>query len=87
MTDTLSFRARSAADPPSNFAAVTPNDSADLTYTTSCIYCASAGLVYVDGQETGTNVPLPVAAGCNPGRFTRIYATGLTVTGTIVAGW
>jgi len=85
--DTHAYGRQILGNPPTNVAAITPSDSVDLAYATTCVYCQSSGILYVDGLESGINVPVPMATGCNPGRFSRIYATGRTVPGTIVVGW
>jgi len=73
-------------NPPGNAAAVTPNDSTDLTNVTRAINVAAAGNVAID-TEAGDSVTLYVAAGIAfPVNARRIKATGTTATG-IVALW
>ena len=79
--------------PLSNFLAITPNDSADITFPpdgkntcSRALICGAAGTVTIDAHGHGTNVAIPVTQGYNPIMVTRIYATGTDVT-TIVAGW
>jgi len=41
--------------------------------------CSADGVLQVDMQGTGTDVPLYVVAGLNPYRVTKIYETGSAV--------
>jgi hypothetical protein len=74
-----------AISPARNGAAITPNDSTDLTYVTKSLFIGVGGNVTIDHVYSGTsilyaNVPsgtiLPVQA-------TRVYATGTTATSIV----
>jgi hypothetical protein len=83
----LSNKSNNVVDPGSNAAAVTPNDSTDLTYTTRALFVGGAGNIAVTmagGQSvTFTGVP---AGALLPIRVTRVLSTGTTAT-TITAIW
>jgi hypothetical protein len=83
----LSNRSNNVVDPGSNAAAVTPNDSTDLTYTTRALFVGGAGNIAVTmagGQSvTFTGV---TAGALLPIRVTRVLSTGTTAT-TITAIW
>jgi hypothetical protein len=74
-------------DPPANAAAVTPNDSADLTNTTRMIYVGGAGAVALitKGGHTVTFAAVPVGTTLRV-RANRILATGTTAT-NLLALW
>ncbi len=87
MTDTWRDIPNVEYGPPTNAAAVTPADGADLSFITTMIVAAAAGVISCNMQGTGTAVLVPVAAGVPiPIRVRRILATGTTATG-IVAFW
>jgi len=73
---------------PAHFAAaVTPNDSVDLTSTTRGLYIGSAGDVKVDMLGDGTVTFVAVQTGTIlPVRATRVYSTGTDAT-SIIALW
>jgi hypothetical protein len=83
----LSNRSNNVVDPGSNAAAVTPNDSTDLTYTTRALFVGGAGNIAVTmagGQSvTFTGV---TAGALLPIRVTRVLSTGTTAT-NIMALW
>jgi hypothetical protein len=83
----LSNKSNNVVDPGSNAAAVTPNDSTDLTYTTRALFVGGAGNIAVTmagGQSvTFTGV---TAGALLPIRVTRVLSTGTTAT-TITAIW
>lgn len=77
----------SPSGPWNNWAAVTPNDGADLAYASCVIMVTGAGNIKVDTLGGQTAVTLAVAAGFEYKiRATRIYNTDTTATGIIV-GW
>lgn len=87
MATDLSNKSNNVVDPGSNAAAVTPNDSTDLTYTTRALFVGGAGNIAVTmagGQSvTFTGV---TAGALLPIRVTRVLSTGTTAT-TITALW
>lgn len=87
MADPFESYADTLTGPAENAATVTPNDSTDLTTVTRALICDAAGTVTVDMLGTGTNIALPVVAGVNPYRVTRVYSTGTTGPSVIVAVW
>ncbi len=66
-------------------AAVTPNDSTDLTFVTRALYVGAAGTVVVDMAESGTSISfVGVPAGTFlPIRAKRVRATGTTATSIV----
>lgn len=70
-----------------NAAAVTPSDSADLTYPAECLYVGGAGVVTLDTAGGQTSVPFTVPAG----QYLWVHAKRVRSTGTtatlIVALW
>lgn len=75
-------------DPAESAAAVTPNNSTDLTNTARSLFIGTGGDVKVDLAGTGTavvfkNVP---SGGYIYARVTRVYATDTDAT-DIVALW
>ena len=73
------------SDPADNAAAVTPNDSADLTNTARALYVGGTGNVKVDTAAGDTVTFSSVPAGAIlPVRVKRVYSTGTTAT-TIVS--
>jgi len=86
-TDAFSRQQTEANDPHTNALAVTPSDSADLTYVTRGIYVGGAGTLKVNMQDSGTVTFTGVPVGTLlPIRATRVYSTGTTAT-TILALW
>lgn len=78
---------RSGLDSPAEHAAaVTPNDSTDLTTSTRALFIGTSGNLKVDmvGGETVTFSSVP--AGVFPVRVKRVHSTGTTASG-IVAMW
>jgi len=77
-------------DPIVSAAAVTPNDSTDLSYVTRAFMVNAGGDIKVamlTGGEGDSSVIVTCLAGIvYPFRVTRIYATGTTATG-ITALW
>lgn len=86
MADTFAGHNPSLDGPAQNAATITPNDSTDLTNTTRALLLSAAGTVTVDMVGTGTNIALPLQAGVNPVRVSRVYSTG-TDSLTIVGLW
>lgn len=73
--------------PAGSAAAITPDNSTDLTDTTRAIYVGTAGDLTVDMEDDGTNVTFQnVPVGILPIRVTRVYATG-TGASDLVALW
>lgn len=70
-----------------NAAAVTPSDSADLTYDTRALYVGGAGDISIitENGQTVTLVGVP-AGSFLPISVSRVRATGTTAT-NIVAFW
>lgn len=88
MADTFSEYASGLDSPAQNAAAVTPNDSTDLTNTARALYIGGAGNVTLDtagGQTTVAFVGL-AAGTILPVRTARVRSTGTTAT-NIVALW
>lgn len=76
----------SGMDSPANHAAaVTPNDSVDLASVPRALLVASAGNLKVT-MKGGQEITLPMQAGYNPLRVTRVWATGKTC-GDVFAIW
>jgi hypothetical protein len=87
MATDLSNRSNNVVDPASNAAAVTPNDSTDLTYTSRALFVGGAGNVAVimAGGQTVTFTGVTAGA-LLPVRVSRVLSTGTTAT-TITAVW
>lgn len=86
MSDQFELHVPELDDPSDNAAAVTPNDSTDLTNASRAIYVGTAGDVRVDMVTSGTVTFTNMEAGWHPIRCKRVYATGTTAAG-IVAVW
>jgi len=86
MADKFASFGASIDAPASSAAVVTPNDSTDLETSSRSLLLSAAGTVTVDMVDVGTNIPLPLQAGWNPVRVSRVYETG-TDSLTIVAVW
>lgn len=81
----LSDRTPGIDAPAANAAAVTPNDSADLTNVSRSLYVGGAGNVKVDMADVGTVTFTGVVAGSIlPIRVKRVYSTGTTATTILV---
>ncbi|MEK1908183.1 MAG: hypothetical protein AAAB13_20615 [Pseudomonas sp.] len=87
MATDLSNRSNNVVDPASNAAAVTPNDSTDLPYTSRALFIGGAGNVAVimAGGQTVTFTGVTAGA-LLPIRVSRVLSTGTTAT-TITAVW
>jgi hypothetical protein len=83
----LANRSNNVVDPASNAAAVTPNDSTDLTYTSRAIFVGGAGNIAVTmaGGQSVTFTGI-IAGALLPIRVSRILSTGTTAT-NIMAIW
>lgn len=70
--------------PAENAAAITPNDTTDLTNATRSLYIGGAGNVKID-TVLGDTVTLSgvVAGTVIPVRVSRVYATGTTATNLV----
>lgn len=88
MADKFQSNAAGLTSPAENAAAVTPNDSTDLTTATRGLYIGGAGDVVVDMVGGETSVPFTglIAGNVYPLRVIRVRATGTTAT-DIVALW
>ena len=75
-----------ATDPITNAYTVTPSDSADLPYCPRVLILSEAGTVKMNLLGGSTEVSVPLVAGFNPIRPTRVFATGSDAV-TIVAGY
>ena len=75
----------SAIDAPySEAVAVTPSDSADLTWCTRALVATGAGNVAVYMKHSTTSVTLGISAGSPlPVRVDRVLSTGTTATGIV----
>lgn len=81
----LSDRTPGIDAPAANAAAVTPNDSTDLTNVSRSLYVGGAGNVKVDMADVGTVTFTGVPAGAIlPIRVSRVYSTGTTATSILV---
>ena len=86
MTDTWALMPNVEWGPAENAAAVTPNDSTDLTTITTALIVQVSGTIAVD-MLGGQSVTIGALAGQYiPIRVRRVRATGTTATG-IVAFW
>lgn len=88
MSDIFESNSQSLDGPAWNAAAVTPNDSTDLSVTARALYIGGAGDVKVDMVSTGTAVTFTglLAGTVLPVRAARVYSTDTTAT-NIVAIW
>lgn len=75
-----------ATDSITNGFVVTPSNTVDLTVVPRVLILSAAGTVKMDLVGGASGVSVPLQAGFNPIRPTRIYATG-TAAVTIFAGW
>lgn len=65
-------------------AAVTPNDSTDLTFTSRAIYVGGGGDLKVNLSDGTTVTFASIAAGIiHPIRVKRVFSTGTTATGIL----
>lgn len=69
--------------PGRDWAAITPNDSADIPQRPRMIFVTVAGNVACVGNGGGTGVIFPLAVGWHNISPVRIRATGTTATGII----
>ena len=86
MADSFDTYRKSLDAPADSAAIITPADGADLANATRAILLSAAGTITVDMAGSGTNIALPLQAGINPIRATRIYSTGTDAV-TIVGLW
>lgn len=88
MSDTFQSHADGLDSPAKNAAAVTPNDSTDLTNTARALYIGGAGNVTLDtaGGQTSVAFTGLTAGTILPVRTARVRSTGTTAT-NIVALW
>jgi hypothetical protein len=78
---------RRIMDPFENAVAVTPSDSADLSFTTRGLYVGVAGAVKVDMVGSGTVTFAEMPVGFYPLRVTRVYATVTSAASSLIALW
>lgn len=64
-------------------AAVTPNNSTDLTVTARSLYIGGSGNLKVDTADGSTITFSSVPVGIFPVRVKRVYATGTTATSIV----
>lgn len=80
MADQFATYTAGLESPPSDGAAITPNDSADLAQATRGLNVGTGGSVRVTTVD-GADLTLQIAAGIVfPIRAKRIWATGTTAT-------
>lgn len=87
-TDTFNGYQPSLDGPGSNLAAVTPNDSSDLTIHSRALWVGGAGNIKVDMVGIGTAITLSgIPAGTLlPIRVKRVYSTDTSAT-NIISIW
>ncbi len=71
--------------PIDDFFSITPDDDNDLTEVTRALLLDAAGTVRVT-MKSGAVVDLPLQAGFNPVRVTRVHKTGTDVGLVILGG-
>jgi hypothetical protein len=76
-----------ATDPITQAFAIVPNDFVDLDVCPRCLILDAAGLVTMDLLGGSENVQIPLQAGFNPIRPTRVYASGTDSSLTLVGGY
>ena len=76
-----------ATDPITQVFPITPDDDTELTICPRCLILDAAGLVTMDLLGGSENVQVPLQAGFNPIRPTRVYASGTDSSLTIVGGF
>ena len=88
MADAFTNHESGLDSPAKNAAAVTPNDSTDLTTAARGLYIGGAGNVVVDMVGTGSTITFTgvLAGTILPIRVTRVRSTSTTAT-NIVALW
>ena len=84
MSDKYKSYSTHLESPAENAAAITPNDTTDLTNATRSLYIGGAGNVKID-TVLGDTVTLSgvVAGTVIPVRASRVYATGTTATNLV----
>lgn len=75
-----------ATDPISNAYEVAPSDDDDLPFVPRVLILDVSGTVTMDLLGGSKEVSIPLVAGFNPIRPTKVYATG-TDSVTIIAGY
>lgn len=75
-----------ATDPITNAYVVTPSDTEDLPFCPRVLILSAAGTVTMNMLGGSNQVAVPLQAGFNPIRPTRIFSTG-TAAVTIAAGY
>jgi hypothetical protein len=82
-TDNFAQQATALNSPSARAAAVTPNNSVDLTEVTRALYIGGAGDVKVDIGATAITFVGVAAGSLLPIRVTRVYATGTTASSIV----
>lgn len=76
-------KTQTIVSPVTGAAAVTPNDSADLSEVTLNLYVGTGGTLKVTMQDGTTPTYAAIAAGRHPLRVKRVWATGTSATGIV----
>lgn len=82
-TDNFTSHTKGLEAPADRGEAITPNDGADLTYTTRGIYVGGAGNIVATMGGVDVTFTAVQAGTVLPIRATRIKATGTTATGLV----
>lgn len=82
-TDNFSSHSKGLEAPADKAEAITPNDGADLAYTTRGIYVGGAGNIVATVGGTDVTFTAAQAGTVLPIRATRIKATGTTATALV----
>lgn len=87
MSSTIKNRKKSTPQvvnsPVTGAAAVTPNDSTNLTETTVSLYIGTAGTLKVSFEDGSTATYAAIAAGRHPLRVNRVWSTGTSATNIV----
>ena len=71
------------SNPADGAAAVTPNDSADLSFVARALYIGGTGNIKIDTPNGDTVTFNSVPVGIFPVRANRVYSTGTTATNIV----
>jgi hypothetical protein len=85
MTDRFATMGAALDSPIEDVFSITPDDASDLPETTRALILDAAGVVRVT-TKGGSVVDLPLQAGFNPLRVTRVHATGTDAGLSIFGG-
>lgn len=87
MANELQTRAAGLESPAQNAAAITPNDSTDLTNYARALYVGVTGDIVVDLVQSGSSITIKAApVGILPISVKRVRSTGTTAT-NLLALW